>query len=77
MEFAYDGGGLGKGGTATIYIDGEPAGQGRIEQTEAFLFSADDSPDRVKRWSSRLAAAIIWPIALLSSAGRVRLRRGF
>ena len=23
LEFAYDGGGLGKGGTATIYIDGE------------------------------------------------------
>jgi hypothetical protein len=45
--------------------------------TSAFLFSADDSDDRVKRWSARLAAAIIWPIALLSSAGRVRLRRGF
>jgi hypothetical protein len=25
LEFAYDGGGLGKGGTATIYLDGEPA----------------------------------------------------
>ena len=23
MEFAYDGGGLGKGGTVTLYIDGE------------------------------------------------------
>ena len=45
--------------------------------TSAFLFSADDSPDRMKRWSARLFAAIIWPIALLSSAGRVRLRRGF
>lgn len=45
MEFAYDGGGLGQGGTATIYIDGEPAGQGRIEQTEAFRFSADETLD--------------------------------
>jgi arylsulfatase A-like enzyme len=45
LEFAYDGGGLGKGGTATIYIDGEAAGEGRIEQTEAFLFSADETMD--------------------------------
>ena len=45
MEFAYDGGGLGKGGTATLYIDGEAAGEGRIEQTEAFLFSADETLD--------------------------------
>ena len=37
MEFAYDGGGLGKGGTATLYIDGDPAGEGRIDQTEALL----------------------------------------
>jgi hypothetical protein len=44
-EFAYDGGGLGKGGTATLYIDGEAAGEGRIEQTEAFLFSADETLD--------------------------------
>ena len=45
LEFAYDGGGLGKGGTATLYIDGEAAGEGRIEQTEAFLFSADETLD--------------------------------
>ena len=25
MEFAYDGGGLGKGGTVTLYIDGNPS----------------------------------------------------
>jgi arylsulfatase len=45
MEFAYDGGGVGKGGTATLYIDGVAAGEGRIEQTEAFLFSADETCD--------------------------------
>jgi hypothetical protein len=45
LEFAYNGGGLGKGGTATLFIDGEPAGEGRIEQTEAFLFSADETLD--------------------------------
>jgi arylsulfatase len=45
MEFAYDGGGVGKGGTATLYIDGVAVGEGRIEQTEAFLFSADETCD--------------------------------
>jgi arylsulfatase len=45
MEFAYDGGGIGKGGTSTLYIDGVAVGDGRIDQTEAFLFSADETCD--------------------------------
>ena len=45
MEFAYDGGGLGKGGTASLYIDGAPVGDGRIDQTEALFFSADETCD--------------------------------
>ena len=28
MEFAYDGGGLGKGGKATLYVDGKEVGEG-------------------------------------------------
>jgi arylsulfatase len=45
MEFAYDGGGLAKGGTATLYVDGTKAGEGRVEQTEAMMFSADETTD--------------------------------
>jgi arylsulfatase len=45
MELDYDGGGLGKGGTVTLYVDGNAVGSGRIEQTEAFLFSADETLD--------------------------------
>jgi arylsulfatase len=45
MEFAYDGGGLGKGGTATLYVDGKPAGSGKIAATAAMIFSADDGCD--------------------------------
>jgi arylsulfatase len=44
-EFAYDGGGLGKGGTMTLFIDGRKAGEGRIEMTEPFGFSADETMD--------------------------------
>jgi arylsulfatase A-like enzyme len=45
MEFTYDGGGLAKGGTVTLYVDGDKAGQGRVERTEPFLFSADETCD--------------------------------
>jgi arylsulfatase len=43
MEFAYDGSGLGKGGTATLYVDGRPSGEGRVERTHAFFFSMDET----------------------------------
>ncbi len=45
MEFAYDGGGIGKGGTTTLFVDGVPAGDGRIEGTVPMLFSADETAD--------------------------------
>ena len=45
MEFAYDGGGIGKGGTVTLFIDGARSGEGRVEQTEPFIFSADETLD--------------------------------
>lgn len=45
MEFAYDGGGLGKGGNVTLYYDGQPAGSGRVEATQPMIFSADETTD--------------------------------
>jgi len=45
MEFAYDGGGVAKGGNVALYIDGKECGQGRVEQTEPQLFSADETCD--------------------------------
>ncbi len=45
VEFAYDGGGLGKGGTATLYLDGDKVGEGRIEATVPMAFSADETTD--------------------------------
>ena len=45
VEFAYDGGGLGKGGTATLYLDGEQVGEGRVEATVPMAFSADETTD--------------------------------
>ena len=45
MEFAYAGGGLGKGGKATLFVDGKKVGEGNVDATLAFVFSADDGCD--------------------------------
>ena len=45
MEFAYDGGGLAKGGDVTLFYDGDNAGSGRVEMTEPMIFSADETTD--------------------------------
>jgi arylsulfatase A-like enzyme len=45
MEFAYDGGGLAKGGDVTLYYDGDPVGKGRVGATQAMIFSADETTD--------------------------------
>ena len=45
IEFAYDGGRLGKGGGVSLYIDGKKVGVGRVELTQAMIFSADETCD--------------------------------
>jgi arylsulfatase len=45
MEFAYDGGGLAKGGNVSLYYDGKKVGEGRVEHTHAIIFSADETTD--------------------------------
>lgn len=45
MEFAYAGGGLGKGGKVSLYIDGDKVGEGDLPATLATIFSADDGLD--------------------------------
>jgi arylsulfatase A-like enzyme len=45
MEFAYAGGGLGKGGTASLFVDGKKVGEGKVGATAAMIFSADDGCD--------------------------------
>ena len=44
-ELAYDGGGLGKGGTVSLFVDGQKVGEGRVDRTQAFIFSADETMD--------------------------------
>src|SRR4029078_4865384 len=44
MEFDYDGGGLAKGGTVTLYLDGDKTGEGRVDATVPPIFSAAETP---------------------------------
>ena len=44
-EFAYDGGGLGKGGAGTLFVNGNQVAQGRIDRTQPMIFSADETAD--------------------------------
>lgn len=44
-EFDYDGGGLAKGGTVSLYYDGVKVGTGRVELTQPLIFSADETTD--------------------------------
>lgn len=45
FEFAYDGGGFGKGGKATLFVNDQQVGEGRIERTQPMIFSADETAD--------------------------------
>ncbi len=45
VEFSYDGGGLGKGGDAVLFLDGEKVGEGRVDATVPMAFSADETTD--------------------------------
>ena len=45
MEFAYDGGGLAKGGDVTLYVDGTKVGEGRVDATVPMIYSADETCD--------------------------------
>jgi arylsulfatase len=54
VEFAYDGGGLAKGATITLYIDGNQVGHGRLDATIPMGFSADETTDVGRDSGSRV-----------------------
>ena len=45
LDFAYDGGGVGKGGKAVLLVDGTTVAEGRVEKTQPNIFSADETAD--------------------------------
>ncbi len=45
LDFKYDGGGFGKGGDATLSVNGKGVAKGRIDKTQPLIFSADETAD--------------------------------
>ncbi|MFI5183030.1 MAG: arylsulfatase [Vicinamibacteria bacterium] len=45
LDFAYDGGGPGKGGTTSLFVNGQKVAEGRVEHTNPLMFSADEGAD--------------------------------
>ncbi len=45
LDFVYDGGGAGKGGKATLFVNGKSVAEGRVEKTQPNIFSADETAD--------------------------------
>jgi arylsulfatase A-like enzyme len=71
MEFAYDGGGIAKGGTASLFVDGQKVGEGRIERTAPFAFGEESldlgyesgspvTPDYGSNGSTRFSGEVQW-----------------
>lgn len=45
FEFAYDGGGPGKGGTGILFVDDKKVGEGKLVKTQPMAFSGDETAD--------------------------------
>jgi hypothetical protein len=50
FDFAYDGGGAGKGGTGTLSVNGSKVAEGRVDKTVPVVFSTDDTFDVGADW---------------------------
>ena len=56
FDFAYDGGGTGRGGTGTLSVNGKKVAEGRIEKTVPVYFSTDDTFDVGEDWGTPVSA---------------------
>jgi len=71
VEFKYDGGGVGKGGVATLFVNDKKVGEGRIEKTVPGRYSADETFDTVMDTGSRVSADYESPFAFTGTLKRV------
>ena len=72
LEFAYDGGGTGKGGTAKIYVDGALVAEGRIDKTQPAVFSADETADVGKDDATQVADKVFEDVEDSEFSGEIK-----
>ncbi|MDO9297951.1 arylsulfatase [Bradyrhizobium sp.] len=73
FEFAYDGGGIGKGGIGTILVDGKTVATGRIERTQYGMFSADEGADVGADEGTPVTEAYKVPFKFTGKIGKVTI----
>jgi arylsulfatase A-like enzyme len=71
FEFVYDGGGGGKGGKATISVNAQEVATGRIDATQANIFSADEGADVGSDEGTAVASAYSIPFKFTGKIHRV------
>ncbi len=73
FEFAYDGGGMGKGGTGTLFVNGTRVAAGRIDQTQCCAFSADEGADVGADEGTPVSEAYNVPFKFTGKIGKVTI----
>ena len=76
-EFAYDGGGLAKGGTVTLYYDDDQVGQGTLSATAPIVFSATETSEIGQEFGSTVVPGTAPADTVFNGTiSRVRLTTG-
>ena len=73
MVFSYDGPGLGKGGTAALFVNDKKVGEGRIDKTVWGRFSADETFDIGEDSGSPVSAAYASPNRFTGTIKKVEI----
>jgi arylsulfatase len=76
FEFAYDGGGVGKGGTGTLFVNGKQVATGRIDRTQCCTFSADEGADVGADEGTPVTEAYKVPFKFTGKIGKVTIELG-
>ena len=76
VEFKYDGGGMGKGGTASLFVNDKKLGEGKIEKTVPGRFSADETFDIGRDTGSPVSSDYVSPNPFRGKLKQVNIRLG-
>jgi arylsulfatase len=76
LAFKSDGPGLGKGGTATLLVDGKPAGEGKVARTLPFRMSLDETLDCGEDTGTPVSEDYQVPFKFTGTIGKVAIRLG-
>ncbi len=71
FDFAYDGGGAGKGGTGTLSVNGSKVAEGRIEKTVPVVFSTEDTFDVGVDWGTPVSPTYQPPFKFTGTLNQV------